>query len=155
MERLIEDIRDGRGWVALHRLLEVLMEMLATPFCSVFTSMTVKDGKESLPVNLIERGNEGMRIFHEPSRALGMSNCTCILEILRPAQGWIRLAIIELGDLDDTDWGGGVFRWHYWEGTEGKIGTDFLEEMREKSKRDCEVAVLPLTDVFVQMSLLA
>lgn len=65
------------------------MEMLATPLCSVFACMTVKDGKESLPVNLIERGNEGMGILHESSRALVMSDCACILEVLRPAQGWI------------------------------------------------------------------
>jgi hypothetical protein len=49
-----------------------------------------------------------------------------------------RLAIIELGDLDDTDWGRGIFRGHCWERTEGKIGAVWEEMMREKSKRDCD-----------------
>lgn len=49
-----------------------------------------------------------------------------------------RLAIIERGDLDDSDGGRGVFRGHYWERTERKMGTVWKKVMREKSKRDRE-----------------
>lgn len=58
------------------------MEVLSTPFCSVFTCVAVKDGKKALPVNLIEGGDESVRIFHESSWSLSVSDCTCILEVL-------------------------------------------------------------------------
>lgn len=104
MKGLIEDIRDGQARVVFHRLLKVLMEVLTTPLCSVFTCVTVKDGKKPLSMNLIEGGNESMGIFHKSSWTLSVGNCTRILEMFWPVRGRIRLAVIKLGDLNDTDW---------------------------------------------------
>lgn len=64
------------------------MEVLATPLCSVFTCVTVKDGEKTLAMNLIERGNKSMGIFHESSWTLSVSDCTCILEIFWPIRMW-------------------------------------------------------------------
>ena len=50
------------------------MEVLATPLCSVFACMTVKDGEKTLTVNFIEGGDESMRIFHESSWTLSMGD---------------------------------------------------------------------------------
>lgn len=60
------------------------MEVLATPLCSVFACMTVEDGKKALTMNLTKGGDESMGILHEPSWALGVSNCTFILELSWP-----------------------------------------------------------------------
>ena len=60
------------------------MEVLTTPLCSVFARMTVKDGKKPLSVDLVEWGNEGMRIFHESSWTLSMGDRARILDILGP-----------------------------------------------------------------------
>ena len=47
-----------------------------------------------------------------------------------------RLAIVGLGDLDDTYGGRGVFWRHGWERAEGKMETVRRKMVREKSKRD-------------------
>jgi len=60
------------------------MEVLTTPLCSVFARVTVKDGEKPLSVDLVERSDESMGIFHESSWALSMSDCTRILDILGP-----------------------------------------------------------------------
>ena len=65
------------------------MKVLATPLCSVFTRMTVEDGEKALAVNLIERSNKSMRIFHESPWALSMGYCARILRVLGPVRGRI------------------------------------------------------------------
>ena len=47
-----------------------------------------------------------------------------------------RLTIIGLGNLDDAYGRRGVFRGHWWKGTEGEMGAVWRKMMREKSKRD-------------------
>ena len=61
-----------------------LMEVLTTPLRSVFTPIAVKDGKKTLPMDLVEWSDESMRIFHKSPWTLGMSDCTRILGVLGP-----------------------------------------------------------------------
>ena len=72
------------------------MKVLTTPFCSVFARVAVKDGKKALPVHLIERSNESMRILHESSWTLSMSYCARILGVLGPVRGWILRGSVDL-----------------------------------------------------------
>ena len=64
------------------------MEIFTAITCRAFSSVTVKDCKETLSVNSIEGSNERMRVFHISSSALNTSECTCITEILWQMWGW-------------------------------------------------------------------
>ena len=64
------------------------MKFFTAIICTAFTSVTVKDRKETLSVNSIEGSNKRMRVFHIISSALNTSDCTCITEMLWQMWGW-------------------------------------------------------------------
>jgi hypothetical protein len=47
-----------------------LMEMRATPLCSMLSGMAIENGKESLTTNGVKVNDKGVSIFHSPSGAL-------------------------------------------------------------------------------------
>jgi hypothetical protein len=57
--------------------------MLTTPFCCVLTSVTIEHSEKALTVYLRKGGYKGMRIFHETSWALRVSNTTSKSDIFR------------------------------------------------------------------------
>jgi hypothetical protein len=58
------------------------VEVVSTPFGSVFASMPVKHSEESLPAHPCKIEDEGVRIFHRPPFALLIGHAHVEIAIL-------------------------------------------------------------------------
>lgn len=70
--------------IRLHRILKThLVEIRATPLCSMLACMPIEDCEESLPPDRVEVYNKRVSILHRPPRPLALADPNLVRCVFR------------------------------------------------------------------------